>query len=381
MRPSALVLDTGSYLATTRDLCPEQHGLLFLLLTMAARSGGDLPDEDATLARWCGIRIDRWRRVGRPLLDRFFTLTEQGWRQQADLGAAERRQVTKISRSSQDHLDFISDNHLEINNSAVSVADPPQAPAKAIPSRLEAKPISPKPLIRNGSNIPDTSLDDLDLISHNPLNTHAFENCNGLATNGRASPADETADHPDFISDKPLKMQKNGVSGPDSADGVSKSEIHRSHIETLVRVENKTPLLSLCGGNLSSSPPLGVPPPSLHSMIETSESDLVAKAASIWNEVCGRAGLPAVSKVNDARRRGFKRVLGEMRGDLGRWRNYCATIASDPHCCGNNDRGWLASIDYALRPGTVDKVRERANARLQAERRSNTRSLNPWSGS
>lgn len=48
---------------------------------------------------------------------------------------------------------------------------------------------------------------------------------------------------------------------------------------------------------------------------------------------------------------------------LADWEEALASIPDDPHCLGDNDRGWVATMEYFLRPDTVEKLLSRKAAR------------------
>lgn len=76
--------------------------------------------------------------------------------------------------------------------------------------------------------------------------------------------------------------------------------------------------------------------------------------ALAWNETAQPAGLSCVSKVAPARSRHIASRLRE-EPDIAIWRKAFALIAADPFCRGDNDRGWKADFDYALRPEKCGK--------------------------
>lgn len=89
---------TDAYLADTTHLSTEEHGAyLLLLLWMWRQNGSMLPAKDAELARICGLSVKRWKTV-RPVLERFFTITAEGW-QQKRLHATWQEVSRKIARS------------------------------------------------------------------------------------------------------------------------------------------------------------------------------------------------------------------------------------------------------------------------------------------
>jgi hypothetical protein len=77
----------------------------------------------------------------------------------------------------------------------------------------------------------------------------------------------------------------------------------------------------------------------------------------IWNEE--RGPLPEARELTKERRAHARRRL-EEEPDLTVWRSIVRRIAASPFCRGNGDKGWTASIDFLLRPGTRAKVLEGA---------------------
>lgn len=70
----------GDYFKDTLHLTTEGHGA-YLLLIAAYWSGGEpLPDNDAELASIAKAPPSRWRRVLRPMIERFFVVGEGVWR-------------------------------------------------------------------------------------------------------------------------------------------------------------------------------------------------------------------------------------------------------------------------------------------------------------
>ncbi len=80
---------------------------------------------------------------------------------------------------------------------------------------------------------------------------------------------------------------------------------------------------------------------------------------SLWNEICGDA-LPRVQALTGKRRTQIKaRVAAAGDRDEVWWRSYFARIRGSPFCTGDNDRGWRASVDFAIRSeDSVAKVLE-----------------------
>lgn len=74
-------LYTDAYLADTTHLTTTEHGAYLLLLMTAWRSPACcLPDDDARLARYAKMTLDKWRKI-RPTLVQFFRIADGQWHQ------------------------------------------------------------------------------------------------------------------------------------------------------------------------------------------------------------------------------------------------------------------------------------------------------------
>ncbi|MFZ7282486.1 DNA replication protein [Avibacterium avium] len=87
--------------------------------------------------------------------------------------------------------------------------------------------------------------------------------------------------------------------------------------------------------------------------------------AESWNATNDESGsrLPFVEKINDKRKRAIKKFLAELKEPtLACAENYFAAFfrSAKPHHFGENERGWLANFDFAIRPDVVLRVREGA---------------------
>jgi putative DNA replication protein O len=89
------------------------------------------------------------------------------------------------------------------------------------------------------------------------------------------------------------------------------------------------------------------------------------KIAELWNieNENNDSQLPFVEKVNDERKRAIKKFLVELREPtLECVEKYFKAFfaALKPHHLGENDRGWRANFDFAIKPKQVLRVREGA---------------------
>lgn len=97
----------------------------------------------------------------------------------------------------------------------------------------------------------------------------------------------------------------------------------------------------------------GMPaPPGLDRRDDSGTREAVDALRAAWNELTGppvkRWDPPTPEKRQDDRRDLALRAL--KRRPLEEWRKVFAIIARSPHHNGDNDRGWVADPDYALRP-------------------------------
>ena len=89
------------------------------------------------------------------------------------------------------------------------------------------------------------------------------------------------------------------------------------------------------------------------------------KIADLWNQENENYGghLPFVEKINDERKRAIKKFLGELKEPTTEcaekyFRAFFGSIK--PHHLGENERGWRANFDFAIKPKQVLRVREGA---------------------
>lgn len=98
---------------------------------------------------------------------------------------------------------------------------------------------------------------------------------------------------------------------------------------------------------------------------------------AVWEEVCGASGLAVPRSVEGARlvamRARYRETFGE---DIGQWRAYCERIVACPFLLGENDRGWKADIDFALKASKATKILEGAYDRAAGQVRAGPRHWN-----
>lgn len=82
------------------------------------------------------------------------------------------------------------------------------------------------------------------------------------------------------------------------------------------------------------------------------------KIIAVWNENLGSI-CPKIQRLTDQRKRLIaSRMTDSFENNLEQWASYCKAIKASKFCTGDNDRGWRANIDWALKPATINKVLE-----------------------
>jgi len=112
-------------------------------------------------------------------------------------------------------------------------------------------------------------------------------------------------------------------------------------------------------GEANASPPtLQSPEVETSTLVELPEEDVDCikpnEVVRLWNEECGDV-LPKVVKITEERRRKIKSRVASSpeRRSPEWWRSYFRAIRASPFLCGDNDRGWRANFDWAVRSETV----------------------------
>ena len=138
--------------------------------------------------------------------------------------------------------------------------------------------------------------------------------------------------------------------------GLSPKQGHTK--DTLKDNKEKTPLPP-CGGSQSADAEL---PAAEHKKTIRKKSPAIdyQAFADAYNETLGDQ-LPNCAVMNDKRKRALKKLLGLLREPTVEcFTAYLRGFAkrAGPFYFGDNDRGWMASIDYLLREDTLTKTKE-----------------------
>lgn len=103
-------------------------------------------------------------------------------------------------------------------------------------------------------------------------------------------------------------------------------------------------------------------------------TDESQEAWRLYNETAERCGLPKAQRLTAPRKSKLKRRLHDCGGIEG-WKAALAKVEASPHCTGDNDRGWTASLDFMLQESSFTKImegtyddRRRSRVQSQAER-------------
>lgn len=89
-------------------------------------------------------------------------------------------------------------------------------------------------------------------------------------------------------------------------------------------------------------------------------ADLLNDLAAAWNDMARQHGLAQVSEVTAKRATMLRARINERwKADPpGKWAAYLAAIAASPFLRGENQRGWRANFDWAIRPDSPVRVAE-----------------------
>ncbi|MBL3563018.1 hypothetical protein [Rhodovulum sulfidophilum] len=85
--------------------------------------------------------------------------------------------------------------------------------------------------------------------------------------------------------------------------------------------------------------------------------DEISEAVAAFNVAASESGWPQIRVLSKARRSALKARLAEC-GGLDGWHAALHRAQSSPHCCGQNDRGWVANFDFLTRQSSFAKLME-----------------------
>jgi hypothetical protein len=89
-------------------------------------------------------------------------------------------------------------------------------------------------------------------------------------------------------------------------------------------------------------------------------ADTLNDMAAAWNDMAREHGLGQVSEVTAKRATMLRARINERwKADpVGKWGAYLKAIAASPFLRGENQRGWRANFDWAIRPDSPVRVAE-----------------------
>lgn len=151
--------------------------------------------------------------------------------------------------------------------------------------------------------------------------------------NPAPAPAQEPAPEP-AAQPAPQAAPKGAVAGPQAAPPPIRS-----------------------GEGISSTPPDQLPLGDSAVVHKHPAAPPINEAVKLWNDVLGPK-LGRVAKLTDARRKHLRARLVDLDNSIERWRQYLDWIQASPFLMGENDRGWRADFDFAIRESSFVKVTE-----------------------
>ena len=128
----------------------------------------------------------------------------------------------------------------------------------------------------------------------------------------------------------------------------------------------------------SKTPPI-IPQTQTPSAREAALPDESRLAFDAFNELAGEIGLSKAQAFTDERRTKIRQRLNECGGLTG-WMDAMSKIRGSPFLCGDNDRGWKASLDFLLQKSSFTRLMEgsydRSPGRHATDRGANSRTRN-----
>lgn len=104
----------------------------------------------------------------------------------------------------------------------------------------------------------------------------------------------------------------------------------------------------------------------LNAQIKEGWAELLEK----WGKMAVKYNLPKTRENNEKVRAMFRtRWVMAKEGFWADFRDACIVIANRPFYQGVNDTGWVASLEYLLRPGKIEALAETYRAHLRQETR------------
>jgi hypothetical protein len=173
------------------------------------------------------------------------------------------------------------------------------------------------------------------------------------------------------LADRPPAGSKQVEGAAIAARAVVASFLHGTLVEVASRAcpdlaeALRYPRDTLSIGYLSPqhTPPIGSHTDSDSNTVSNTDSDserdspspalTAQRILALWNEVCPPALLGALGLSDDRRKRIRTRLTEDPARDEAWWRDYFGRIRSSPHCRGENDRGWRATFDFAIKSEEV----------------------------
>lgn len=159
-----------------------------------------------------------------------------------------------------------------------------------------------------------------------------------------------------------VDLQLNGKSGPKVAQPAVTSGQGHSAVEAPRGGPQSTPSQTPTPPAKDAQEPAQAPErPTLEDLADETP-DAVEAMRREWNRLT-TPPIPRWDTTGDVRRKRAKAALG--RRPLAQWREVFSKVEADPFMRGDNDRGWVAGIDYVLRaPGAKQEPAEAILARV-----------------
>lgn len=121
-------------------------------------------------------------------------------------------------------------------------------------------------------------------------------------------------------------------------------------------VHQRDPKGSTSGTQTTLEPPMNLKDTNV-SLSSAPIADEISEAFIAYNDAAEAAGWPVAKVLSKARRSGLSARLKDAGGLQG-WLDALARARASPLCTGNNERGWMADLDFLLQQKSFTRLME-----------------------
>ena len=113
---------------------------------------------------------------------------------------------------------------------------------------------------------------------------------------------------------------------------------------------------------------------SMNALVPATSAADGQRVVEAWNQMAQRAGLPRVKLMTQGRATHLRKRIEQV--GLDGMLEAVALVEQSAFCCGENDRGWCASLDFILQQSSLIRLLEGGYQSCQRDARRHTQSVN-----